>query len=281
LTDELIDKKGRFKKGHKSWNEGKGMSPEEKKIKRKISLDKYNNSEKGKATKKRNRKEFYINNPDYNKNYFKDTYVPVPIILKKKKSSKTKRTPDEVRANDRKRYHIKKNNDPLGTAKKSHEYYESVKNTDNYKMKRDDYMKRTVEIRKIKSKKFRDNNKDKLCQNKRDYYNRVKNDPIVIQKRVDYRKNNRPALTILGARYRAKKAGNGGNHSLKEWNELKKITGNHCLECWKVLDKLAQDHIIPITKGGTDFIDNIQPLCKSCNSSKHNKYNVPNLLKRY
>jgi 5-methylcytosine-specific restriction endonuclease McrA len=40
-----------------------------------------------------------------------------------------------------------------------------------------------------------------------------------------------------------------------------------CLCCDK-RRKLTADHVIPVSKGGTSDISNIQPLCQPCNSSK-------------
>ena len=60
-----------------------------------------------------------------------------------------------------------------------------------------------------------------------------------------------------------------------EWDNLRsklapKIYASHgavCQNCGDT-DNLTIDHIIPISKGGTNELDNLQPLCKSCNSSK-------------
>jgi D-beta-D-heptose 7-phosphate kinase/D-beta-D-heptose 1-phosphate adenosyltransferase len=76
-----------------------------------------------------------------------------------------------------------------------------------------------------------------------------------------------------------------GLHSQKDWGFLKKKHNYCCAECgdseqslhlkwggtWK--SSLTKDHIIPLSRGGSDNIDNIQPLCVSCNSSKHSKVN--------
>lgn len=52
-----------------------------------------------------------------------------------------------------------------------------------------------------------------------------------------------------------------------EWIALCKAHDNKCAACGKAT-KLHVDHIVPRIKGGADTIDNIQPLCKSCNAKK-------------
>lgn len=70
-------------------------------------------------------------------------------------------------------------------------------------------------------------------------------------------------------RRRARIAGGGGSHTEQEWQSLKSYYMDQCLDCGDVPDVLTRDHVVPIIQGGTDNIDNIQPLCGPCNSRKH------------
>ena len=60
------------------------------------------------------------------------------------------------------------------------------------------------------------------------------------------------------------------NHSQTEWLNLCVKFGNKCLCCGKSGIKLTKDHIVPISRGGENGIDNIQPLCQPCNVKKGN-----------
>jgi len=61
-----------------------------------------------------------------------------------------------------------------------------------------------------------------------------------------------------------------GSFTALEWANLLITHDNRCAYC-KKRKKLTVDHIIPLSKGGTNNIDNIVPACGSCNSSKRDK----------
>jgi len=51
---------------------------------------------------------------------------------------------------------------------------------------------------------------------------------------------------------------------------IKNLYASSCVYCGAV-ERIEADHIIPISRGGAHCENNLQPLCKSCNSSKKDK----------
>lgn len=59
-----------------------------------------------------------------------------------------------------------------------------------------------------------------------------------------------------------------GRHTADEWASLKAACGPICVRCGCHEENPVKDHIISIYMGGSDAIENIQPLCHHCNSQK-------------
>lgn len=57
-----------------------------------------------------------------------------------------------------------------------------------------------------------------------------------------------------------------GTHVEEEWLALIEVCGGRCVKCGA--DQVTKDHIQIIARGGSDAIDNLQPLCRACNSAK-------------
>lgn len=127
-------------------------------------------------------------------------------------------------------------------------------NKKNYALNRD--KKRAYFRKRCSTEEWRSYATEYFNKNKERVIKRRKSDPLYREKK-----------NVIWQRRRARLIGNGGSHTILEWTSLKKQYQNKCAMCQQE-KKLTKDHIIPLSKGGTDYISNIQPLCQSCNSKK-------------
>ena len=80
---------------------------------------------------------------------------------------------------------------------------------------------------------------------------------------------------VFAQRRRARLAGAGGAYTHAEWTALVAQYEKcpRCLRRWEDIPArggtvITADHIVPLARGGSNTIDNIEPLCYSCNSKK-------------
>lgn len=79
---------------------------------------------------------------------------------------------------------------------------------------------------------------------------------------------NRNSMQHEGAKRRKYLIANAGSFTREEWRDLCVKYKHRCLRCGK-RTKLTVDHVVPVSKGGSNRIENIQPLCLPCNLAKH------------
>ena len=90
---------------------------------------------------------------------------------------------------------------------------------------------------------------------------------------IDGRSKDKKYIYWLNNRYYFRKRSAFGSHTFGEWQTLKAQYNFTCPSCHKAEPevKLTEDHIIPLSKGGSNNIENVQPLCGSCNCKKFTK----------
>lgn len=148
----------------------------------------------------------------------------------------------------------------------SKKYY--LKNKERLNKKHKQYDISHKEEIKIRKKRHREENKERIDNVIKAY--RIKNKEKIRERNRKYEKEHPEKVIVKNCRRRALRRGNGGSFTKKEWLELKVKYNNTCPSCGKSEPeiKLTADHIVPLSKGGSGYINNIQPLCIRCNSEK-------------
>jgi 5-methylcytosine-specific restriction endonuclease McrA len=133
------------------------------------------------------------------------------------------------------------------------------------------------ESRKKSNTIWRKNNPEKKKAINKEYYN--KNAEKIKTRVIIWRKNNPEKNMQTHIKRRAKKKEVVHAFKISEWIQKKNNTNGICPKCnlFVGLRKITLDHIYPLSKaskGRVYTIDDVQPLCFSCNSIKNNKIEV-------
>ena len=128
-----------------------------------------------------------------------------------------------------------------------------------YMENKDDLKERSIE--------WRNKNKDRAKELLKLYKEKNK-DKIIAE-----RKKNLERSRGYNAKRRAKMRQSGGSFKKKDIDDMFISQSGLCVACGVNLINSGYhiDHKVPLSKGGTNWIENIQLLCPSCNLSKNNK----------
>ena len=85
----------------------------------------------------------------------------------------------------------------------------------------------------------------------------------------DWAEHHRRLLRKEIRRQRLEEARARGTHTAIEWAEILDRFNGRCVRCGCYPEpRPCKDHITPIYMGGSDAADNLQPLCRQCNTAK-------------
>ncbi len=141
------------------------------------------------------------------------------------------------------------------------------------------YIKNTSKV-KVRTSRYYEKNRDGICEKNRTDLVRIERRRAWCRKNTKKRqavtraweKRNPEKKRAWNLVAKSRRRASSGSHTVSEWSELIAKYDFKCLCCdKKPKDTMHRDHIIPIVKGGSDFINNLQPLCGPCNLIKGTK----------
>lgn len=93
------------------------------------------------------------------------------------------------------------------------------------------------------------------------------NKQVMIDRAKAWKRENKEKVRANTRDYASRRANAIGNFTSRDYLKLLRRTLGKCYYCTKN-EANSIDHVLPLSRGGTNFIGNIVPACGSCNYSK-------------
>jgi len=122
-------------------------------------------------------------------------------------------------------------------------------------------------------KRWRENNPERWQEHQAKNFQRHKENRVATNKQwiKDHPEEHKQGRIMRDHRRRARLLQAGGTWTPKQFAELCEASDDHCWYCQKQCDNLTVEHMQPLSRGGSNDIANIAPVCPSCNYTKRDK----------
>jgi len=192
------------------------------------------------------RREYYAENPEKHKEYCDKYKNKNPEAYSAKRRKNYENDPDKYRG-----YAIVYYNNNTEKCIANSRNWEKENPERKKELNRKSYWKNRQH-----ALEYREKNKEKIAKRRKIW---VKKNLIHVRTKVEER--------------RAMKMNADGSYTAEEFIKLCNYYNWTCLYCGKKLDEITvtADHVTPLSKGGSNYIENIVPACLHCNVSKNNK----------
>ncbi len=129
-----------------------------------------------------------------------------------------------------------------------------------------DWMKRNPDKARDAMRRWRAAHPDEHSEDNRAYYRRHREERLA--QSAEYHQANPEVGRARSRNYRAREVAAVGSFTSAEWLALVETYAGRCAYCGE-RGPLEADHRTPLSRGGTNTIDNILPACRMCNARKH------------
>ena len=128
-----------------------------------------------------------------------------------------------------------------------------------------EWMKRNPDKAREAMRRWRAAHPDEHSEDNRAYYARNRQERL--EQSAAYHRANPHVGRARSQNYRARRLAALGSFTSTQWLALVEAYGGRCGYCGET-GPLQADHRIPLSRGGSNTIDNIIPACARCNTRK-------------